>query len=236
MKNCGRIHSYESFGTLDGPGIRFVLFLQGCPCRCIYCHNPDTWQEDSGILTRTDEIVEKIEKCRNYLERGGVTLSGGEPLLQSEFCVDLLTRLKEAGFHTAIDTSGCIPIAQSFQAIDLADMLLLDIKSHVDDIHKKITGISNKNTIATLEYCEKTNKDVWIRHVLIPAITLVDEHVAGLAKFLNRFSCIKRTDLLPFHKGGEYKWEKLNMKSPLADTAEPTKSEVELANKIYTDC
>ena len=229
----GQVHSYESFGTLDGPGVRFVVFLQGCPLRCRYCHNPDTWEMRGGRTVRSGEVLREIESCRNFLS-GGVTLSGGEPLAQPEFARDLLRRCRKAGLHTALDTAGSIPLRLSASVIDEADLLLLDIKALDDALCRELTGAGNRNTLDTLDFCEKNGKAVWIRHVLVPGWTLERERLTGLAGYLKTFSCIQRIDLLPFHKMGEYKWKELGQESPLAATPEPTREEIQEAETLFS--
>lgn len=228
----GRIHSYESFGTLDGPGVRFVVFLQGCPLRCRYCHNPDTWELRDGRSVTSDEVVKKIVSCRNFLS-GGVTLSGGEPLAQPEFTSDILRRCRAENLHTAIDTAGSFPLSRSASVIDLADMLLLDIKALDDSLCRDLTGHSNRNTLATLDYCEEHGKTVWIRHVMVPGLTLTRDRLTALAAYLKPYKCIQRIDLLPFHKMAEYKWEQLHIQNTLLDTPEPTKEEIRMAEEIF---
>lgn len=228
----GRIHSYESFGTLDGPGVRFVVFLQGCPLRCRYCHNPDTWECGGGRPVTSAEVMKAILSCRNFLS-GGVTLSGGEPLAQPEFAADLLRRCRAAGLHTAVDTAGSFPLSRSANVIDEADLLLLDIKAFDDALCRELTGHGNFNTLATLDYCEQRGKPVWIRHVLVPGFTLVRERLTALAGYLSSYSCIQRIDLLPFHKMAEFKWKELRLHNTLAGTPEPEKEEIRMAEEIF---
>lgn len=230
----GRIHSYESFGTLDGPGVRFVVFLQGCPLRCRYCHNPDTWECGGGRPVTSAEVMKAILSCRNFLS-GGVTLSGGEPLAQPEFAADLLCRCRAAGLHTAVDTAGSFPLSRSANVIDEADLLLLDIKALDDALCRELTGHGNFNTLATLDYCEQRGKPVWIRHVLVPGFTLVRERLTALAGYLSSYSCIQRIDLLPFHKMAEFKWKELRLHNTLAGTPEPEKEEIRMAEEIFAN-
>lgn len=232
METTGRIHSFESFGTLDGPGIRFVVFFQGCPLRCKYCHNPDTWDVQGGRPVAVREIMAQVESCRNFLRTGGVTLSGGEPLMQPRFALALLNACREKGFHTALDTAGSLPLSQSAPVIDAADLVLLDIKALDSAECRDLTGMDNANELATLDYCEKTEKPVWIRHVLVPGWTLDEDKLQKLAAFLRPYKCIKRIDLLPFHKMASFKWANLNLTDPLAGTSEPSAEEVEKAQQI----
>ncbi len=228
----GRIHSFESFGTLDGPGIRFVVFLQGCFLRCKYCHNPDTWAIDGGQEMTVGEIVKKIDSCRNFLRNGGVTLSGGEPLLQKDFTLAMIRACHELNFHIAIDTAGSLPLEKSREILNETDLILLDIKALDNDLCRNLTSFGNENTLATLDYCEKINRDVWIRHVLVPNYTLDEKHLKNLGTFLKKYNCIKRIDLLPYHKMGEFKWRELKLKDELANTPEPTAQEVTWAENL----
>ena len=229
----GRIHSIETFGAVDGPGVRYVLFMQGCPLKCKYCHNPDSWNTTEGKVVTSEEIADDIKSYLNFIKKGGITISGGEPLLQADFILDLIKRCKKLGLHTAIDTAGSIPLERSQAVIDEADLLLLDIKSLDDDICTDLTGVSNSNTLKTLEYCESIGKPVWIRHVMVPGITLNNNLLEKLADFLKDYSCIENVELLPFHKMGEYKWEQLNMKYELYDTPQPEPEQIKMAKEIF---
>lgn len=229
----GRIHSIESFGTLDGPGIRYVLFLQGCPLRCLYCHNPDARGESGGTVMTAGEVMTDILTYRAFIARGGVTLSGGEPLLQPAFTCEVLDGCREHRLHSALDTSGAVPLARAAPAIGRADLVLLDIKALEDDLCEPLTGCSAANTLATLEYCEATGKAVWIRHVLVPGYTLDRMRLERLADYLLRFGCIRKTELLPFHKMGEYKWKSLGCSYALTDTPPPTDAQMNEARAIF---
>lgn len=229
----GRIHSVETFGALDGPGIRYVVFLQGCLLRCAYCHNPDTWTCGTGKEITADELVADILRYKNFIADGGVTLSGGEPLLQTEFCCEVLQLCKENKLHTALDTCGAVPLSECKPAVDLADMLLLDIKAIDSELCRKMTGQDNRNAIELLDYCEKTGKRAWIRHVMVPGFTLERTQLERLADFLTGYTCVERVDLLPFHKMGAYKWENLGIDFTLKDVPEPTRKEISMAKKIF---
>ena len=229
----GKVHSYETFGAVDGPGIRFIVFLQGCPPRCLYCHNPDTWDPKDGTETTVEEIVKKVLPYRGFYKGGGgVTVSGGEPMAQHEFVRDLLRALKKENIHTAIDTSGAVPLSLCREAIEEADMLLLDIKSIYPALSKTITGSDTVlgNEKEYLDYCESTGKDVWIRHVVVPGLTMDDEQLRSLRRFLDGYSCVKRIEPLPFHKLGEHKWEKGCY--TLSATEQPTKEEMARVDAI----
>lgn len=230
----GRIHSIETFGAVDGPGVRYVLFMQGCHLRCKYCHNPDSWDINSGRVVTSEEIANDIKCYINFIRRGGVTISGGEPLLQADFVKDLLLKCKKLGLHTVIDTSGSIPLEKSKEAIDASDMLLLDIKAIDEAVCKDLTGMGNENTIKTLDYCEKSHKPIWIRHVVVPGITLHKTMLERLADFLSSYTCIENIEILPFHKMGEFKWESLKLDYSLADTPEPTKDEIKMVKEIFS--
>ena len=228
----GRIHSVETFGALDGPGIRYVVFLQGCLLRCAYCHNPDTWDKCDGTSTTAGEVVEKILPYRNFIRSGGVTLSGGEPLVQPDFTAAILRLCKEQGFHTAVDTCGAVPMEKCQEALELADMLLLDIKALDSEECKSLTGMGNENALRLLNWCEEVKKPIWIRHVCVPGLTFQTDKLQKLADFLSPFSCIEKVELLPFHKMGAYKWDALKIPFTLADIPEPTAAEMEKAQAI----
>lgn len=225
----GRIHSVESFGALDGPGIRYVLFLQGCPLRCLFCHNPDSWRPDAGQEIGSVDVVQDILRYRHFIRRGGVTLSGGEPLMQPDFCASILEGCREHSLHTALDTSGAVSLLHCRKAVDAADMLLLDIKAADDALFRRITGRGMDNTLEILNRCENTMKPVWIRHVLVPGLTLEREQLHLLGRLLKPYRCIERVELLPFHKLGEYKWESLQLGYTLGDTQPPEPEQVEEA-------
>lgn len=233
MQNVlGRIHSVESFGALDGPGIRYVLFLQGCPLRCVFCHNPDSWDPAGGQETGSVDVVRDILRYRNFIRRGGVTLSGGEPLMQPDFAASILEGCREHGLHTAIDTSGGVALLACRQAVDAADLLLLDMKAADDALFRKITGRGMENTLEILEHREKEGRPVWIRHVLVPGLTADEGRLHRLGRLLAAYGCIERVEILPFHKMGEYKWEALGRPYTLGGTQPPEAKEVENARRI----
>ncbi len=233
MGVTGHVHSVESFGTLDGPGIRYVLFLQGCGLRCKYCHNPDTWQMGGGKVMDSETVLKDILSYKNFIRSGGVTLSGGEPLLQSEFAADIMKKCEEHHIHTALDTAGAVPLTVSRQALDAAKLILLDIKALDNDLCKVLTGRGNEETLATLAYCESTHKPVWLRHVLVPGYTLDMGLLKNMADYLATFSCIELVELLPFHKMGEYKWKELRLPYALADIEPPDKQSLMQAKAIF---
>ncbi len=179
------------------------------------------------------ELFREIDSCRNFIRRGGVTLSGGEPLLQPEFAAALLRRCRSGGYHTALDTAGSLPLEHSREALDAADLILLDIKALDDALCRQLTGRGNAETLATLDYCEAAGKPVWIRHVLVPGLTMDSGALSALGRFLNPYRCIRRVELLPYHKLGVFKWERLGLTDPLADTPEPSPEEVRHAEASF---
>ena len=228
----GYIHSYESFGAVDGPGVRFVVFVSGCPLRCLYCHNPDTWIKTDGTLTSAEAVVSTICEYKNFIKNGGVTISGGEPLMQPAFCREILLRCKQEGLHTAIDTSGAVQLSTCRDTIDAADLILLDIKDIDAEDCKTLTGQTNENALALLSYCEETKKPVWIRHVLLPGYTLSDEKLHKMGETLASFSCIERVEINPFHKMGEYKWETIDRPYTLKEVSPPSAEDVSHAKEV----
>ena len=231
----GKIHSIESFGTVDGPGIRFVLFMQGCPMRCLYCHNPDTWNVGSGREITVDWAVDEVLKYKSYISRGGVTVSGGEPLLQLEFVTEFFKRLKQEGIHTALDTSG-VTFVKADEKIEklikYTDLVLLDIKHIDDEKHKKLTGFTNKNTLSFAKYLSDNGKAMWIRHVIVPDITDDNEYLKALKQFIDGLKTVQKTELLPYHTMGAVKYEKLGLDYALKNVLPPTDEAIKNAKTI----
>lgn len=232
----GRIHSIETFGTVDGPGIRFVLFLKGCPLRCLYCHNPDTWSTYGSNCLESNEIITRVLKYKNYYKNGGLTISGGEPLLQIDFLIEVCRLAKENNIHTAIDTSGCTfdkdNTSKFDQLIKYVDLFLLDIK-HIDDSKCiKLTGHSNKNTLEFAKYLDLNKKKVWIRQVLVPGYTSSIEDLKKTRQFIETLSNVDKIEVLPYHTMGEVKYKNLNIDYPLKGVNPPSKELIETANKI----
>ena len=235
----GRVHSLESFGSVDGPGIRYLIFLQGCPMRCRYCHNADTWDFKKGDEYTADELLDKAERYRSYWgDRGGITVSGGEPLMQIDFLVELFTKAKQRGINTCIDTSGQPfskkePFFSKFEQLcKLTDLFLVDIK-HIDPAeHKKLTGHGNKNILELLEYLSQIEKPVWIRHVLVPGITDNDEYLTRTRSFIDTLKNVERVEVLPYHSMGEYKWQELGLEYTLKGTAPPDSDRIANAKAI----
>lgn len=229
----GRIHSIETCGTVDGPGIRFVTFLQGCPLRCQYCHNPDTWDATKGKEYTAKDLVAEIVKYKSYMRysNGGVTFTGGEPLLQADFVKECFALCKENGISTALDTSGFIFHDKAKEVLELTDIVLLDIKNFDPDVFKKVTNVSISNTLSFLDYLREKNIKTWVRYVLVPGLTDNIDSITALAEYLKDYKNVERIELLPFHKMGEYKWEEMNLKYTLTNTEEPTK---ELVAQVST--
>lgn len=238
----GRIHSFESFGTVDGPGIRFVVFLQGCPLRCQYCHNPDTWGA-GGVEYSVDEVVERALKYRKYFgDKGGVTVTGGEPLTQIDFVTELFAKLKAQGVHTCVDTSGIafnpesnVSVDKHEKLIEVADLFLLDIKHIDDEACKKLTGQSNAHTLAFAKFLSERGKKIWIRQVLVPNITDDDESLRRTRAFIDSLKTVEKVEVLPYHSMGEVKYEKLGLEYPLKGVATPTKERIMHAKKILNE-
>ena len=234
----GYIHSTESFGSVDGPGVRFVIFTAGCPMRCQFCHNPDTWNMKTGTLTSTDDLIKKALRYRSYWgDEGGITVSGGEPLLQIDFLTELFKKAKENGIHTTLDTSGNPftreePFFSKFnELMKVTDLFMLDIK-HIDEKeHIRLTGHTNKNILDLATYLSDMKKPVWIRHVLVPKRSDKDEYLDRLHEFILTLHNVERVEVLPYHTLGAYKWKELGMEYPLEGIDPPTAERVENARK-----
>lgn len=231
----GRIHSVETFGAVDGPGIRYVVFVQGCPMRCLYCHNPDSWDFNGGTETDSEKIVRDIIRNKAFYKNGGVTVSGGEPLSQPEFTADILRRCKKEGLHTAVDTSGAALLEKAIPVLEQADLLLLDVKTADDKLAKKLTGRGIENVTDILEFCSNNGIPCIVRHVLVPGITLCENGLEELAELLKNFSCVQAVELLPFHKMGEYKWKTLGFGYSLYNTPAATKEQTEKAKNFLSE-
>ena len=229
----GYIHSLESFGSVDGPGVRFVIFTSGCAMRCQFCHNPDTWKMQSGTQYTADELLDKAMKYRAYWgSKGGITVSGGEPLLQPDFLIALFTELNKIGISTCLDTSGMVALTDKIKkVINLTDIFLLDIKSINDETCKWLTGMSNKLELEFAKYINERGKRIWIRQVLVPGITDKEEDLIKLKEFLDRLN-IEKIDILPYHTLGKSKWEKLGIQYELDGTRPANSEDVAKAKKI----
>jgi pyruvate formate lyase activating enzyme len=231
----GRIHSIETCGTVDGPGIRFVLFLQGCPLRCKFCHNPDTWNVNAGKEMTVDHVVTEILKYKSYMNfsGGGLTVTGGEPLLQIPFLTELLKRCKENGVHTALDTSGAIFNDAVKKLLDYVDLVLLDIKNFDPTVYKELTSVNLDPTLDFLTYLNEQSIDTWLRYVLVPTWTDNFASVESLSLYLSHYGNIKQIEILPFHKMGEYKWKELNLTYELSDVNEPSKDMINQVIELF---
>lgn len=237
----GLIHSTESFGSVDGPGLRFIIFVQGCKMRCQFCHNPDTWNmtSDDAFTATPEEMLSKAIRYKSYWkDKGGITVSGGEPLLQIDFLIELFRLAKEHGVNTCIDTSGNpFTFEQPFfgkfeELMKYTDILLLDIKHIDDEAHKKLTACTNENILALAKYLSDINKPVWIRHVLVPGINSDDKYLSRLDTFLKSLNNIQRVDILPYHTLGVGKWEVLGIPYQLNDVEPPSAELVQHAKEM----
>lgn len=235
MEYIGNIHSIESCGTVDGPGIRFVVFTQGCPLRCKYCHNPDTWEVIDNKKMSVEDILKQYEGVKEFV-KGGLTVTGGEPLLQIPFVTELFKSAKEKGIHTALDTSGVVFNRKDTTVIDellmYTDLVLLDIKHIDEEEHKILTGMSNKNILDFALYLSEKNIPVWIRHVVVSGITYNETHLSNLGKFLSKLTNIQALDVLPYHDMAVPKYENLGINYPLKDVLPLTKDEAIKARDI----
>nr|WP_276525038.1 pyruvate formate-lyase-activating protein [Capnocytophaga canis] len=236
------IHSVESFGNIDGPGIRYVVFFQGCMLRCKYCHNPDTWElhNDDAKMMTTDELVSDIVKYKTFFQAsgGGVTLSGGEPLLQLDFVLELFTKLKPLGISTCVDTCGGFyantPIINEkiLKLISLTDLFLVDIK-HIDDTqHQRLTKRHNKNIITFIDFLSQNGAKMWVRHVLVPQWTDDDVYLQKLRDYIDTLQGVERVEVLPYHDMAKFKYDELGIDYPLKDIERPSKERIENAIKI----
>ena len=239
MSVIGRVHSTESFGSVDGPGIRFIIFLQGCRLRCQFCHNPDTWRIGTGTERTAEEVLQEALQYRDFWgERGGITVSGGEPLLQIDFLIDLFQRAKAEGVHTTLDTCAAVftreePFFSKFQELmKYTDLILLDIKQIDDEAHKVLTGWSNSTILDAARYLSDTNQPVWVRHVLVPGGSDRDDFLIRLDAFVKTLNNVQKFEILPYHKLGVYKYEALGIPYPLIGVEPPTADRVENARKL----
>lgn len=230
----GRIHSFESLGAVDGPGIRFVIFMQGCCLKCKYCQNRDTWDINGAEEYECEEIFNKILKYKNYImPNGGVTISGGEPLLQPLFLIELFEKLKKEGIHTCIDTSGNVSINENIKRlIELTDLFLLDIKCINDEVCKDLTGASNKKELEFARYLSENNKKMWIRQVLVPGITDDEQDLKELSKFIKSLNGVEKVEILKYHDLGRFKWEQLNLEYPLKNYRTANNTDLKRAKEI----
>lgn len=240
-KYKGIIHSLESFGSVDGPGVRFVVFMQGCKMRCKYCHNPETWSFN-GVSYSAEELFEQAWKYRAYwgkdMKNGGVTVSGGEPLLQIEFVTEFFKILKSHNVHTTIDTSGQ-PFCEDAEflkkfdeLLKYTDLVLLDLKTYDGVEHRDLTGFDNSNILKMARYLSDKGVSMWIRHVLVPGITDSKENLTKLSQFIRTLKTVEKVEVLPYHTLGLFKWENLKMTYPLEGLRTPTADEIIKADQI----
>lgn len=233
----GKIHSIETCGTVDGPGIRFVVFVQGCPMRCLYCHNPDTWDTNEDVCKKMsiEEILEQYKSVKEFC-KGGLTITGGEPLLQIDFIIDLFKTAKNLNIHTALDTSGiCFTPDNTLkydELIQYTDLVLLDIKHINNDEHIKLTKHSNKNILNFAKYLSDNKIPMWIRHVTVPGINDKEEYLEELGQFISTLKTVKALDILPYHNMAIPKYEKLGLEYPLRDITPATKADALRARNI----
>lgn len=234
LETTGHVHSVETCGTVDGPGLRYVAFLSGCPLRCQYCHNPDILGRPCGEPTAAGEMVDDILRYRAFLKRGGVTLTGGEPLMQPDFVHAIFHAARKAGIHTALDTSGFLGAGASDALLEDTDLVLLDLKSWDPQTFREVTGVSRRPSFEFARRLDALGKPVWIRFVLVPGLTDAEENLEGLARFVAGLGNVERFEILPFHKMGETKYAQANLPYRLGDTPEPSAAEIERARQIFT--
>ncbi|MBP1560724.1 MAG: pyruvate formate lyase-activating protein [Oscillospiraceae bacterium] len=238
MGCIGNIHSVESFGTVDGPGVRYVVFMQGCPMRCLYCHNPDTWEINGGEKMTVEQILEGYDSCKEFLKNGGITVTGGEPLVQIDFVTELFEAAKKRGIHTCLDSSGITfnrnaeTLKKFDRLMESTDLVMLDIKHISDEEHKKLTSHSNKNILDFAQYLCDKKIEVWIRHVVVPGITYNEKYLRELGYFLGGLKNIKALDVLPYHDMGKVKYKNLGMKYALENTEPLPKEDAVKARDI----
>ena len=234
----GRIHSIETFGTVDGPGIRCVVFFQGCPMRCQYCHNPDTWDPGDGTEMNVKEILDRVLRNRMFYRTGGLTATGGEPLMQLDFLIELFTEAKAQGIHTCLDTSGILYNSEDpryDRLMEVTDLVMLDIK-HVDSAaHKELTAHDNHAVMAMARMMSETAKPCWIRHVVVPGITDTPESLQAVGRFLKTLKNVEKLEVLPYHAMGAVKYKNLGIPYPLEGLRQLTKDEAKAAEKIILE-
>jgi pyruvate formate lyase activating enzyme len=229
----GYIHSVETCGTVDGPGVRYILFLHGCPLRCQYCHNPDAQGKPSGKSMTAEEAFADVKKYKSFIKSGGLTLSGGEPLMQPNFVQAMFQMAKDEGIHTALDTSGFVGHKASDELLALTDLVLLDIKGFSPMTYKFTTGVCVDQTLKFAKRLDAMDKKVWIRFVLVPGLTDAEKNIDGLAEFVSTLGNVERVEILPFHKMGESKYEISGIQYNLKNTPTPTAAQIQAAKDIF---
>ncbi len=235
----GKIHSLESFGTVDGPGVRYVVFFQGCPMRCAYCHNPDTWDMEEGTEISSEEILENYEKNKVFYRNGGITATGGEPLMQLDFLIDLFSKAKKKRIHTCMDTSGILfdeTKKEKFQELAaVTDLVMLDIKHMQDAEHRKLTGHSNRNVFAFAEFLREQKVSMRIRHVVVPEITLLKEELTQLGNYLKGFPNLEKVEVLAYHALGKMKYYALGLEYPLTGVPQVSREKAAWAEYVIKE-
>ncbi len=231
----GFIHSVETCGTVDGPGLRYVLFLHGCPLRCQYCHNPDAQGKPAGESLTAEAAFADVLRYKSFMKRGGLTISGGEPLMQPAFVHAMFAMARAEGIHTALDTSGFVGHRAGDALLDLTDLVLLDLKSHCPVTHKALTGVPVDPVLEFSRRLDSRGNRVWVRFVLVPGLTDGRENVEGLARFTGALGNVDRVEILPFHKMGEEKYRRSGIRYDLHDTPAPTDSEIERVRRVFED-
>ncbi len=234
MAVTGRIHSFQSMGAVDGPGLRYVVFFQGCPLRCTFCHNPDTWEMTGGAEYTVEQVLERVLRCRGYLKKGGVTATGGEPLAQGEFVEELFRQLRREGIHTALDTSGAVPLDRAERVLEQTDLVLADLKFTTEEEYRRYTGGSLSHTLEFLELCRKKGIPLWIRHVVIPGLTDTEENIQKLGKLLEPYPNVERVELLPFRTLCLEKYRTLGIPFPLEGTPEMDLNQIRELEKLLS--
>lgn len=241
--NIGRVHSMETFGLVDGPGVRFVVFLQGCAMRCKYCHNPETWSGQGGQEWSPEDLFKHVYRYKSYWHKkgqpnGGITVSGGEPLLQMPFVTEFFRLAKAKGVNTTLDTAGN-PftlkepfISQFKELMKVTDLVMLDLKEIDEEKHKELTGYTNQNILEMAKFLSDNGTDMWIRHVLVPGLTDDPEGLKRTREFIDSLKTVKRVEVLPYHILGKFKWEKLGIAYPLEGVRTPTEEEVKTAEEL----
>ena len=237
----GKIHSIESFGTVDGPGVRFVVFFEGCPMRCLYCHNPDTWAASAGESYTAEQLLARLQRNRSFYATGGITATGGEPLMQLDFLTELFALAKKNGIHTCLDTSGVTfhdapaYLAKIDKLLAVTDLVMLDIKHMDDAVHRKLTGHGNANILAFAKYLDTKRVKTRIRHVIVPGFTDGREELLALGRFLKGLSCVESVEALPYHTLGKAKYENLGIPYPLGDTPQLTDRDAKAALAVIKE-
>ncbi len=228
----GRVHSVETFGTVDGPGVRYVVFLQGCPLRCLYCHNPDTWDVNGGTTMSVGALLEDYERYAPYLRNGGLTITGGEPLLQMDFVTAAFRKAKSRGIHTCLDTSGMVGGMEDEEKwggirglLPYTDLVMLDVKHIDEERHRKLTGRSNREVLSFARQLDEWGASMWIRHVVVPGITDYEEYLEALGEFVGSLKGVKALDVLPYHSMGRKKYKALGLSYALQGVPELTREE-----------